>query len=114
MILGVTPQEEITRGEIWGPINLSMRNGTEDIEFGGITVVFQDCVRIFTPCDFFLWGIKDRVFVPPLGNTLVDLHACITAAITEIDPNMLQRVWEELDYRLDVCRVMRGAHIEHL
>jgi hypothetical protein len=45
-----------------------MRNGTEDIEFGGITFVFQDCVRIFTPCDFFLWGyVKDRAFVPPLG-----------------------------------------------
>jgi hypothetical protein len=73
-----------------------MRNGTEDIEFGGITFMFQDCVRIFTSCDFFLWGyIKDCVFVPPLANTLVDLHARITAAITEIDPNMLQRVWEE-------------------
>jgi hypothetical protein len=57
-----------------------------------------------------LWGdIKDRVFVPPLANTLVDLRAHITAAITEIDPNMLQRVWEELNYRLDVCRVTSGA-----
>jgi hypothetical protein len=59
-----------------------------------------------TPCDSFLWGyIKDRVFVPPLANTLVDLRAHITAAITEIDPNMLQSVWEELGYWLDVCRV---------
>ena len=24
------------------------------------------------------------------------------------------KVWEELDYRLDVCRVTNGAHIEHL
>jgi hypothetical protein len=39
-----------------GPINLSMRNGTEDIEFGGITFVFQDCVRIFTPC-----GVTSRI-----------------------------------------------------
>ena len=23
-------------------------------------------------------------------------------------------VWEKFDYRLDVCRVMNGAHIEHL
>jgi hypothetical protein len=98
-----------------GPIDLSVRNGTEDIEFGGNTFVFQDCMRIFTPCDFFLQGyIKNRVFVPPLVNTLVDLCVRITAAITEIDPNMLLRVWEELNYRLDVCRVMRGAHIEHL
>jgi hypothetical protein len=27
---------------------------------------------------------------------------------------MLKRVWRELEYRIDVCRVTRGAHIEHL
>ena len=26
---------------------------------------------------------------------------------------MLTRVWQELEYRVDVCRVTRGAHIEH-
>ena len=29
-------------------------------------------------------------------------------------PDMLTRVWQELEYRIDVCRVTRGAHIEHL
>ena len=28
--------------------------------------------------------------------------------------NMLTRVWQELEYRIDVCRVTGGAHIEHL
>jgi len=27
---------------------------------------------------------------------------------------MLTRVWQELEYRIDVCRVTRGAHIEGL
>jgi hypothetical protein len=27
---------------------------------------------------------------------------------------MLTRVWQELEYHIDVCRVTRGAHIEHL
>jgi len=27
---------------------------------------------------------------------------------------MLTRVRQELEYRIDVCRVTRGAHIEHL
>jgi len=27
---------------------------------------------------------------------------------------MLTRVWQELEYRIDVCRVTRGAHIEYL
>jgi hypothetical protein len=26
----------------------------------------------------------------------------------------LQRVWQQLDYRIDICRVTKGAHIEHL
>jgi hypothetical protein len=31
-----------------------------------------------------------------------------------IDAPMLMRVWQELERRIDVCRVTRGAHIEHL
>ena len=27
---------------------------------------------------------------------------------------MLTRVWQQLEYRIDVCRVTRGAHIENL
>jgi hypothetical protein len=23
-------------------------------------------------------------------------------------------VWQELDYRIDICRVIKGGHIEHL
>jgi hypothetical protein len=68
-----------------------------------------------TQCGFLLRGfIKDRIFVPPLPETLVDLRMRITEAITVIDHDMLQRVCQELDYRLDVPRVMGGAHIEHL
>ena len=29
-------------------------------------------------------------------------------------PHTLTRVWQELEYRIDVCPVTRGAHIEHL
>ena len=35
---------------------------------------------------------------------------CITAAVKPVTPDMLQRVWSELDYRIDVCRVTSGAH----
>ena len=28
--------------------------------------------------------------------------------------NMLTRVWQQLEYHIDVYRVTRGAHIEHL
>jgi hypothetical protein len=36
------------------------------------------------------------------------------AALGGVTMDMLQRVWEEIDYRLDVCRVTRGALIEGL
>jgi hypothetical protein len=36
------------------------------------------------------------------------------AAVKNIDAPMLTRVWQELEYRIDVCRVTRGARIEHL
>jgi hypothetical protein len=32
----------------------------------------------------------------------------------DIDAPMLTRVWQELEYRTDVCRVARGAYIERL
>jgi hypothetical protein len=34
------------------------------------------------------------------------------AAVNSITPDMLQRVWSELDYRIDVCRVTRRGHVE--
>jgi hypothetical protein len=34
--------------------------------------------------------------------------------VKNIDAPVLMHVWQELEYRIDVCRVTRGAHIEHL
>jgi hypothetical protein len=36
------------------------------------------------------------------------LKARIIAAVKNIDAPMLTRVWQELEYRIDVCRVARG------
>jgi hypothetical protein len=38
----------------------------------------------------------------------------IVEAVVAIDCQMLQRVWQELDYRIYICRVTKGGHIEHL
>jgi hypothetical protein len=35
-------------------------------------------------------------------------------AVAAIDRQMLHRVWQELDYRIDICRVTKGGHIRHL
>ena len=58
--------------------------------------------------------VKDSVYVPPLPMSLKELHDRITHALQTITADMLHRVWEEFDYRVDVCRVTQGAHIEGL
>jgi len=43
-----------------------------------------------------------------------ELKARIRTATETITADMLQTVWNELDYRVDVCRVTNDSHIEHL
>jgi hypothetical protein len=45
-------------------------------------------------------------------HTSIRLKAGIIASVKNIDASMLTRVWQELEYRIDVCRIIRGAHIE--
>ena len=42
------------------------------------------------------------------------MHFSAWRVIETITADMLQTVWNELDYRVDVCRITKGAHIEHL
>jgi hypothetical protein len=54
---------------------------------------------------------------PPTDKTirdLADLKAPIITKVRNIDAPMLTRVWQELEYRIDVCSVNRGEQIEHL
>jgi hypothetical protein len=68
-----------------------------------------------TPCDLFVWSyVKDQVYVPPLPASIPELKVQIRTAIEPITADMLEKVWNELDYRVDVCRITKGAHIEHL
>ena len=39
---------------------------------------------------------------------------CITTAVASVDEDMLKSVWTELGYRIDICRVTKGSHTEHL
>jgi len=44
--------------------------------------------------------------ISPLGAQFTKIDA-ITA-------DMLQTVWNELGFRVDVCRITKGAHIEQI
>jgi hypothetical protein len=68
-----------------------------------------------TPCDFFVCGyVKDQIYVPPLPASIPELKVRIRTAIETITADMIEKIWKELDYRVDVCRITKGAHIEHL
>ena len=41
--------------------------------------------------------------MPPLPANLQDLRNRITAVVALVDPDKLTRVWNEMDYRIDVC-----------
>jgi hypothetical protein len=47
-----------------------------------------------------------------LPRDLANLKARIIAAVKNIDAPILTRVWQETEYRIAVCHVTRGAHIE--
>ncbi|GBO19945.1 hypothetical protein AVEN_158729-1 [Araneus ventricosus] len=62
--------------------------------------------------DFYLRDyVKQHVYSERI-NDINHLKQRITDVIPSVTPDVLTRVWEELDYPLDVCRATNGAHIE--
>jgi hypothetical protein len=45
-------------------------------------------------------------------NDLQHLKAHIRDAVAMVTPNMLQAMWNEVKYCLDICRATEGAHVE--
>lgn len=65
-----------------------------------------------TPLDFYLWDyVKQHVYSERI-NDINHLKQRITDVIHSVTPDILNRVWEELEYRLDACRATNGSHIE--
>jgi len=68
--------------------------------------------QISPSLDFFLWGyVKDKVFSTPVP-VITNLKARITDAFATITEDMLENMWRETDYRLDVLHATKGAHVE--
>ena len=65
-----------------------------------------------TPLDFFFWGYVKQCVYSVRINDIDHLKERIRDAIHSVTPDVLLRVWNELEYRLDVCRVTNGSHIE--
>ena len=56
---------------------------------------------------FMMCGVQ-QLCISPLGAQFTKM------ATNDETADMLQTVWNELDFRVDVCRITKGAHIEHL
>ncbi|GBM15909.1 hypothetical protein AVEN_106584-1 [Araneus ventricosus] len=48
------------------------------------------------------------------AQTIEELKVRICNALASVSEQMLQNVWREMDYGLDVVRVTKGSHVEHL
>ncbi|GFX94368.1 uncharacterized protein TNCV_4294131 [Trichonephila clavipes] len=63
------------------------------------------------PYHFFLRGfIKDKVCVPLLPRDLVELRGRIRMEFAAVARDMLVRVWTEMEYHLDICRVPKRPY----
>jgi hypothetical protein len=58
--------------------------------------------------------VKDNVSIPQMAVDLEELLDRIVCAIALVDVTFLNREWDELECRPDICRITRGSHIEHL
>jgi len=59
-----------------------------------------------------LWEyVKDKVFSTPVPD-ITNLKARISDAFATITEDILENTWREIDYRLDVLRKTKGAHVE--
>ena len=65
-----------------------------------------------TTLDFF-WGfVKNVVYQGDRPTTLEELRGRITNAAALVTPQMLQNIWQEVEYHLVVNRATHGAHIK--
>lgn len=59
-----------------------------------------------------LWGyVKDIMYCIQVRDLDEQKHRIITA-ITKIPEDMLGRIWQEVEYHLDVVRTTKGDHVE--
>ena len=62
--------------------------------------------------DFFLWGyIKNIIYADKIRN-IQNLQESITSAIDNVTRDMIQKTWQEIEFRLDVSRATNLALIE--
>ena len=83
----------------------------------GGTIAWPPRSPDLTPLYFSVWAYvqdKDDVLDPPVPKSMEELQARLTEEVATIDAGMIHRIWDEIAYRWDICRVSRGNHIQQL
>ncbi|GBN47512.1 hypothetical protein AVEN_150332-1 [Araneus ventricosus] len=102
------------------PTRFPRRNISGSVDWKGWTNTRPPCSPLITPLDFFLLGLflfgayfffKDRVFATLIAD-VEELKARIQAAVCTVTEDLLKNIWRELEYRLDILRATKGAHVE--
>jgi hypothetical protein len=66
-----------------------------------------------TSLRFFLWSfMKDEVYILLMPITQNNLKDWVWTVIAKINQPLLQNVQHKVECCLDVCRAVKGAHIE--
>jgi hypothetical protein len=58
--------------------------------------------------------VKDNVYLPAMAVDLQQLLDRIVNAIALVDVTSLNKLWDEKEYLLDVCRITRGSRVGQL
>jgi hypothetical protein len=61
---------------------------------------------------FLFLGYVKRIVYSIRVDNIQHLKQRIREAAASVTPDVLGRVWQEMEYRLDVCRATNGAHTE--
>jgi hypothetical protein len=94
-------------GHRWGAVVISHKDGVSSGEGASCCVVFW-FLRLYAYKVQILQELKPE----DKPRRQFCLWARIVEAVGTINPDMLQRTWAELDYRLDILRVTNGAHVQ--
>ena len=66
-----------------------------------------------SPPDFYLWGAMKGSVYRNRPKTLGDLQKSIDDYVRSIPPNTLQRVFDNMMRRVDLCIEAKGQHFQH-
>jgi hypothetical protein len=65
-----------------------------------------------TPLDFYFWVYVKQIVYSVRIHNIQRLKQRIRETAAYVTPGVLGRVWQEMEYRFDVCRATNGTHIE--